>query len=83
MFGQSLTLRFFFLNFTNFITKSYYNMKTIHTHVANHLYFLIIKLYIYIIFILYTQTSTHIIIHTNNIIIKSNVHNQYYTHSHA
>ena len=49
-------------------------MITIDTHVTNHLYFLIIKLYK---FILYTQTSTHIIIHTNNIITKSNAHNQY------
>ena len=53
-------------------------MITIHIHVRNHLYFLIIKLYK---FILYTQTFTHIIIHTNNIIKKSNAHNQ--THSHT
>ena len=51
-------------------------MITIHIHVRNHLYFLIIKLYK---FILYTQTFTHIIIHTNNILKKSNAHNQTHT----
>ena len=40
MFEQLLTLQFFFLNFSDFITKSYYNMITIHTHVINLLYFL-------------------------------------------
>ena len=30
---------------------------------------------------LYTQTSTHIIIYTNNIITKNNAHTQYYIHS--
>ena len=49
MLGQSLTLRFFFLNFTNFITKFNYNMITIYTHVTDHIYFLIIKLYIFIL----------------------------------
>ena len=32
-------------------------------------------------FILDAQTTTYIIIYTNNIITKSNVHNQYQTHS--
>ena len=35
------------------------------------------------IFILYTQTSTHIIIYTNNIITKNNAYNQYYIHSYT
>ena len=74
MLGQSLTFNFFFLNFTNFMTESSYNMITIHKNVTNHLYFPIIKLHK---FILYTQTSTHIIINTNDIITKSNAHNQY------
>ena len=42
--------QFFFKIFTNFITKSYYNMITIHTHVTNHFYFLIVKLYKFIIY---------------------------------
>ena len=54
-FGQSLTLHFFFLNFTNFITKSYYNMITIHTHVINPLYFLIIKPYKIILYLYCTH----------------------------
>ena len=80
MLKQSLTLQFFFLNFFNFITKSYYNMITIHTNVTNHFYFLIIKLYK---FKFKTQTFTHSIIHTNNIITK-NMHtiNIRYTHTH-
>ena len=39
--------------------------------------------HISIIFILYTQTFTHIIIYTNNIITKNNAHNQYYIHSYT
>ena len=45
MLEYLLTLQFIFLNFSNFMTTSYYNMMTIHTHVTNPLYFLIIKLY--------------------------------------
>ena len=32
---------------------------------------------------MYTQTATHIIIYTNNIITKNNAHNQYYIHSYT
>ena len=59
MLGQSLTLWFFFLNFTNFITKSYYNMIIIHTHVTNYIYFLIIKLYKFILYLYYTHKHPH------------------------
>ena len=34
-------------------------------------------------FILDAQTTTYIIIYTNNIITKSNLHNQYQAHSHT
>ena len=45
MLEYLLTLQFIFLNFSNFMTTSYYNMMTIHTHVTNPLYFLIINFY--------------------------------------
>ena len=37
------------------MTKSYYNMITIHTHVINPLYFLIIKLYKFILYLYCTR----------------------------
>ena len=46
------------------MTKSYYNMITIQTHVTNPLYFLIINLYKYTIFIKIKNK-------------KNNAHNQY------
>ena len=48
---QSLTLQFFFLNFSDFITKNYYNMIIIHTHETNLLYFLITKSYKVILYL--------------------------------
>ena len=77
MLEQSLILQFFFLNFSNFITKSYYIIITIHIHVTNPLYFLIIKLYKVILYLYGTQTSNHVSIHTNSIITKSNTNKQY------
>ena len=63
MLKQSLTLQFFFLNFINFITKSYYNMITVHTHVIkkkkNPLYFLIVKLYKVKLYLYYTYKHLH------------------------
>ena len=57
---------------TNFMTISCYNTITIHTHVTNSMYFLIIQVYkvILYLFILYIHIFTHITIHTNNIIKK-------------
>ena len=64
MLEQSLTLQFFFLNFSDFIIKSYYNMITIHTHVINSLYFLIIKLYKVILYLYYTHKYPHTLLFT-------------------
>ena len=52
-------------------------MITIHTHITNPLYFLIIKLYKVILYFI-----IHANIHTNNIVTKinkqiNNAHNQY------
>ena len=55
MLEYLLTLQFIFLNFSNFMTTSYYNMMTIHTHVTNPLYFLIIKLYKVILYLYCTH----------------------------
>ena len=44
-------------------------MTTIHTHITNLMYFLITKLYKFILHLYYTHT--HITIHTNNIITKN------------
>ena len=49
----------FFLNFSNFMTKSYYNMITIYTHVTNPLYFSIIKLYKVILYLYCTHKHPH------------------------
>ena len=60
MLEESLTLLIFLL-ITHFITKCYYNMTTIYTHVTNSLYFLIIKLYkviLYLYYIVYMHAFT-------------------------
>ena len=80
MFEESLTLIFFLT--TNFITKCYHNIITIHIDVTNPLYFLIIELYKVILYVYYTHTHIYI----DNIITKiNNVHNQYqkYTHTNS
>ena len=59
MLEQSLTLKFFFLNFSDFITKNYYNVITIHTLVTNPFYFLINKLYKAILYLYYTHKHPH------------------------
>ena len=59
MLEYLLTLQFIFLNFSNFMTTSYYNMMTIHTHVTNPLYFLIIKLYKVILYLYCTHKHPH------------------------
>ena len=64
MLEQSLTLQIFFLNFSNFITKGYYNIITIHTHVANPLYFLIIKLYKVILYLYCTHKHPRTLLFT-------------------
>ena len=56
MFEESLTLIFFLT--TNFITKCYHNITTIHIDVTNPLYFLIIELYKVILYVYYTHTFT-------------------------
>ena len=52
MFEESLILLFFLI--INLLTKYYYNMITMHIHVTNSLYFLIIKLYKVILYLYYT-----------------------------
>ena len=61
---QSLTLPFFFLNFSDYITKSYYNIITIHIYVINSLYFLIIKLYKVILYLYCTHKYPHTLLFT-------------------
>ena len=79
---QSLTLQFFFLNFFDFITKGYYNMITIHTHIINPLYFLIIKLYKGILYLYYTHKHQHTSLFTQIILQQKVRHTINIRHTH-
>ena len=52
------------IKFNLTITKSYYNMITIHTHVINPLYFLIIKLYKIILYLYCIHKYPHTLLFT-------------------
>ena len=65
---QSLTLPFFFLSFSNFITKSNYNTVNTHTHKTNLLSFLIIKLYKAILYLCCTHKHPHTLLFTQIIL---------------
>ena len=73
MLKQSLTLQFFFFIFSDFIIKSYYNKITIHTHVINPLYFLIIKLYKIILYLYYTHKYLHTSLFTQITLILTHI----------
>ena len=82
MLEQPLTLQFFFLNFSNFITKGYYNMITIHTHMINSLYFL--KLYKVILFVYCTHKYPNTSLFTQITLQQKVMHiiNIKHTHTH-
>ena len=84
MLEQLLTLQFFFLNFSDFITKSYYNMITIYTHVINSLYFLIIKLYKVILYLYCTHKYPNTSLFTQITLQQKVMHiiNIKHTHTH-